>query len=137
MTLLGVPRAAASTPETSTADPFATRRSGPFSVLSVLPLLRENRSPVTWSRLVLARLRMAPFVDVTVLALSARTGPGLVSFALLFDRITSFVNVNTLPGPALKIGAPDWNSIVSNTAPSGLSIVVAAVASSVRAVWIG
>src|SRR5207247_3456477 len=64
---LFMPRNAASAPVTLRVELFATRISGPFRVLSVLPLLRENRSPLTRRVLFIARLMIAPFEDVRML----------------------------------------------------------------------
>src|SRR5712691_6940255 len=134
---LPVPSNAASAPVTLRVELFATRISGPFRVRSVLALLRENRSPLTWRLLFAMRLRMAPFVDVSVLLVRAMTGLLLVMVTLFENRIASLANVRLLPAVALKIGAVALNSMVSNTAPASLVIVAPEVASSVRPVLIG
>src|SRR5438046_5059661 len=132
-----LPKNAASAPATLRTEPLATRISGPLRVLSRLPLLSENRSPDAWSRELPLRLRMAPFIEVSALALRATTGAAVVIFTFFENRMASFAKVRLLPSEALKIGAVAWNSIVSNTAPASLVMVAPDVPSNVRPVVIG
>ena len=111
------PKNAARAPATLRTEPLVKRISGPLRVLRRLPLLSENRSPDAWSRGLL-RLRMAPLVDVSLLALRATSGATVVILTFFEKRTASFAKVRLLPAEALKMGAVAWNSIVSKVAPA-------------------